>query len=161
MNLRQYREEKNITLKEASIITNVPLRTYIRYENDESYGNDLKRKQMLELFEEKFQINEEKGILSINEIRKIVTDIFLKYKNNIDFCYLFGSYAKGVARENSDVDLCVSTDLKGMQFVGLIEEVRHSLNKKVDLIRLSDLSNNIELINEIMKDGIKVYEYKN
>ena len=32
-----------------------------------------------------------------------------------------------------------------------------ALNKKVDLIRLNDLGDNISLINEIMKDGMKIY----
>ena len=44
-----------------------------------------------------------------------------------------------------------------MKFIGLIEEIREALHKKVDLIRLSDLNNNIDLVNEIMKDGIKIY----
>ena len=44
-----------------------------------------------------------------------------------------------------------------LTFIGLIEELRVSLNKKVDLLRLSDMKNNIELVHEIMKDGIKIY----
>ena len=36
-----------------------------------------------------------------------------------------------------------------------VEELRESLHKKVDLIRLCDLHSNIELINEIMCDGIR------
>ena len=72
--------------------------------------------------------------------------------------YLFGSYAKGYAKENSDVDLCVSTDLTGLRFVGLSGELREELKKKVDLLRLSDIQNNYELINEVMQDGIKIYE---
>ena len=80
-----------------------------------------------------------------------------KYKDMVEFCYLFGSYAKGYAKETSDVDLCVSTSLSGLKYVGLAESLRIVLNKKVDLIRLSDLSNNVGLVSEIMKDGIKIY----
>lgn len=157
MNLKEYRKGKGITSKEASIVCGVPLRTYIRYENDDSYGSNLKRDKILSLLKEKYEVTEEKGLLSIEEIKSKVTDIFSKYKDEISFCYLFGSYVKGYAKEDSDVDLCISTSLTGLRFVGLIEELRVSLNKKVDLLRLSDMKNNIELLNDIMKDGIKIY----
>ena len=157
MNLKEYRKGKGIKSKEASIVCGVPLRTYIRYENDDSYGSNLKRDKILSLLKEKYEVTEEKGLLSIEEIKNKVTDVFSKYKDEISFCYLFGSYVKGYAKEDSDVDLCISTSLTGLRFVGLIEELRVSLNKKVDLLRLSDMSNNIELLNDIMKDGIKIY----
>lgn len=157
MGLKEYRKEIGITSKEASIVCGVPLRTYIRYENDDSYGSNLKRDKILSLLKEKYEVTEEKGLLSIEEIKNKVTDIFSKYKDEISFCYLFGSYAKGYAKDDSDVDLCISTSLTGLTFIGLIEELRVSLNKKVDLLRLSDMKNNIELVHEIMKDGIKIY----
>lgn len=58
---------------------------------------------------------------------------------------------------NSDADLYISSSLTGLRFVGLIEKIRQILCKKVDLIRSSELENNIELVNEILKDGIKIY----
>ena len=75
----------------------------------------------------------------------------------VDFCYLFGSYAKGYAKEDSDVDLCVSTSLTGFDFIGLHNRLSEVLHKKVDLIRVDTLKDNIELLNEIMKDGIRIY----
>ncbi len=156
MTLKDYRKELGITINEASNVTCVPLRTYIRYEKDETYGNSLKREQIFKLLKDKYEITEEKGILSIKEISKIICDVLKKY-NEVEFCYLFGSYAKGYAKENSDIDLCISTSLVGLSFVGLIEELRVSLNKKVDVLRLKDLNNNIDLINEIMKEGIKIH----
>ena len=42
-------------------------------------------------------------------------------------------------------------------FAGRDEVIRNVLHKKIDLVRFSNLNNNIELINEIMKDGIKIY----
>lgn len=157
MELKDYRNKIGITINEASIITNVPVRTYIRYENDEKYGSVLKRNQMLLSLQDKYEITEVKGILSVELIKKRVESVLVNYKNEVSFCYLFGSYAKGYPQGDSDVDLCISTTLKGMAFVGLIEELRTSLNKKVDLIRLSDLNDNIELVNEIMKDGVRIY----
>lgn len=80
-----------------------------------------------------------------------------KYKDTVDFCYLFGSYAKGYATEKSDVDLCVSTSLKGLDVLGLMEDIRNVLHKNVDLVRFNTLEKNLTLLSEIMKDGIRIY----
>ncbi len=157
MKLKEFRKSLNITANEASNSIGIPLRTYVRYENDEDYGSPMKRNIIFQLLQDKFEINEKKGILSLKQIESIVKNVLNNYKNEISFCYLFGSYAKGYATEISDVDLCISTTLTGMAFVGLIEELRRSLKKKVDLLRITDLNDNIELINEIMKDGVKIY----
>ncbi len=109
------------------------------------------------ILKSKYEINEKKGILSIDQIKKGVEKVLGNYNEEVSFCYLFGSYAKGYAKEDSDIDLLISTTIKGMSFTGLIEELRETLNKKIDLIRLSNMNDNIELINEIMKDGIKIY----
>ena len=157
MGLKDYRTNLGITAKEASVVTNVPLRTYIRYENDDEYGNTLKRKQILLSLQEKYEVTEEKGVLTVKIIRNIVNEVLSNYGDKISFCYLFGSYAKDYANDSSDVDLCISTSLTGLTFVGLIEELRQALHKKVDLLRLSDLNGNEELLKEIMKEGIKIY----
>ena len=146
-----------VSVKDASIVSGVPLRTYIRYETDDNYGNELKRKQIIMSLKEKYEINEDKGILCINDIKEIVAKILSNYDKDISFCYLFGSYSKGYAKDNSDIDLCISTSLTGVAFVGLIEELREALNKRIDLLRTNDLKDNIELVEEIMKSGIKIY----
>ena len=56
----------------------------------------------------------------------------------VQYQYLFGSYAKGNATEGSDVDLLVSTDVRGLKFYGLaekrymIKDNRYYLNKMKD-----------------------------
>ena len=51
-------------------------------------------------------------MLKLENIKTKVSEVLDKYKDEVKFCYLFGSYAKGYAKENSDVDLCISTSLK-------------------------------------------------
>lgn len=109
------------------------------------------------MLKQKYDITENKGVLTIKQIQVVINDVFKDYDDKIDFCYLFGSYAKGYATETSDIDLCISTSISGLAFVGLIEKLQSSLHKKVDLIRLFDLGDNEELLKEIMKDGIKIY----
>ena len=157
MMLRDVRCDFNLTQKEAALSIGVPLRTYIRYEKNGD-EKSLKYVKMIELLKEKYEVTEDKGILSFKTIQDVLTTIFKEYGDEIDFCYLFGSYAKGYETEESDVDLCVSTNITGLRFVGLIEKIHDGLKKKVDLLRLNDISSNYELLNEIMKDGIKIYE---
>ena len=158
MNLRETRISYHLSQIDASIILGVPIRTYRRYENDNSYGDAFKRKMFIESLKKQCEITEEKGVLTIEQIKQIVTDLFeTKYKGKIDFCYLFGSYAKGTAKDKSDVDLYLFSSLTGLDFVGCIEDLRQTLHKKVDLIRSSELKNNIDLMNEILKGGIKIY----
>ena len=158
MTLKEIRESYNLSQLEAANIVGVPVRTFRRYESDESYGDLYKRQKFIDILIDQCEITEDKGLLNVEQIKKELSLLFdTQYKGVVHFCYLFGSYAKGYATEKSDVDLCVSTSLKGLDFVGLSEDIRNSLHKKIDLIRFDTLNNNLELIDEIMKDGIKIY----
>ena len=77
--------------------------------------------------------------------------------NTVKYCILFGSYAKGKETPTSDVDLLISANIKGLKFYGLVEELRVALHKKVDVLDMNQLKNNLELTEEILKDGIKIY----
>ena len=158
MDLLSLRKQYNLSQTDAATIVNMPLRTYIRYELDNNYGDPLKRETIIHKIQNGCEITEEKGVLSIEQITSTVRELLEeKYSDTVEFCYLFGSYAKGYATDKSDIDLCVSTSLTGIKFVGLAELLRQRLHKKIDLIRLSNLNNNIDLVTEIMKDGIKIY----
>ena len=155
MTLRELRKSKGITQQQAANFLEIPLRTYSDYENKAEKQTTFKYKYMLEKLFNYGYVDEENGLLSIEEIRKICNSVFEKYP--INFCYLFGSYAKGKATPSSDIDLLVSTSLSGLQFYGLVEELREKLHKKIDLLNEKQLSNNLELIREILKEGIKIY----
>lgn len=158
MTLLETRQTYNLSQMEASTSLGIPLRTYVRYEKDNDYGSTLKRKAMVEALNEKFEVTETKGLLTLEEIKNKVQKLFdEKYSGQINFCFLFGSYAKGYATEKSDIDICVSTSLTGFKFIGISEAVRGVLHKHVDLVQFENLDGNLELINEILKDGIKIY----
>ncbi len=61
------------------------------------------------------------------------------------------------ATPKSDVDLLISANVKGLQFYGLVEDIRTTLNKKVDVLDINQLKDNLDLTEEILKDGIKIY----
>ena len=155
MSIKVLRKSLDLTQKEASKIVNVPLRTYINYENDASKENTIKYLYIKEKLEEYGLIDETHGILSIEEIKRIVSFVLKKY--DVEYCYLFGSYAKGTALENSDVDLLISTTTSGLDFYGLVESLRVNLKKKVEVLSFSTLGNETDILNEVLKDGIKIY----
>lgn len=102
------------------------------------------------------KIDEEHGVLSLDDIQKTVTSVFQNY--DISFCVLFGSYARGEAQEKSDVDLLVDTPVTGLRFYGLVESLREALHKKVDLLNLDSLKNNEELTKNVLREGIRIYD---
>lgn len=155
MTLKQLRKGHNITQVECAKYLRIPLRTYQYYERDDANQNTIKYQFLVEKLQQYGFIDETHGILTIEQIKKVCEPIFIKYK--VQYCYLFGSYAKGKAKETSDVDLLVYTDVTGIQFYELIELLRENLKKKVDLLNQDQIKDNNELVNEILKDGIKIY----
>ena len=153
--LKELRIQKNMTQQEVSEKAGVSLRSYISYENDEDKTNTIKYRYLLDAVRKMNLIDEEHGILTVDQIREVCQDILDDY--DIEYCFLFGSYAKGQAKEDSDVDLLISSTVTGMKFYGLVERLREALCKKVDLLDTKQLVNNEGLITEILKDGIKIY----
>jgi hypothetical protein len=153
--LKSIRLDKELTQQQAAGIVGISLRSYKSYENDLDKRGNLKYNYIYEKLSQINPIDEEHGIVDLEYISRKCSEIFDKYK--INFCYLFGSYAKGKAKDDSDVDLLISTEIKGLKFFGLVEEIRNSLHKKVDVIEVAGLKDNVELLEEILKDGIKIY----
>ena len=56
-----------------------------------------------------------------------------------------------------DIDLMIVSGIDGIEYYQLLNELETKLNKKVDLLRLEIAVQNVKLINEILKDGIKIY----
>ena len=74
------------------------------------------------------------GVLTIKQIKDKILPILAKH--NIHEVYLFGSYARGEAKNDSDVDIyCEAGDIKTFIDQGFLEEeLEESLDKKVDLL---------------------------
>lgn len=155
MTLKELRTQNKLTQVECARYLGVPVRTYQNYEVDEKKRTSMKYMYMVQKLEQYGFVDETHGILSIQKIKEVCTEIFSGI--DVEYCYLFGSYAKGRATESSDVDLLVATSISGMKFYDLVETLRESLAKKVDVLNLEQLTNNPELVNEILKDGVKIY----
>jgi len=71
---------------------------------------------------------------SINEIKEIVSEVAKQY--GVERVYLFGSYARGEQREDSDIDLHVylGKELAGWGLGGLYSTLEDRLGIKVGLM---------------------------
>lgn len=153
--LKELRVEKKMTQQQVADFIGISLRSYKSYENDAEKYDTIKYKYIVEQLEKINYIDEEHGLLTVEDIIKKCFSVFEKY--DVNFCYLFGSYAKEKATPKSDVDLLISANIKGLKFYGLVEEIRVALRKKVDVLDINQLTDNFELTEEILKDGIKIY----
>ncbi len=94
-------------------------------------------------------------IYTVNDIQRVLYPVLNSHK--VKKAVLFGSYVKGEATENSDVDLLVDSGLKGLAFFGLLEDITTSLGKDVDLLDTSQIIPNSPIDNEIAKSGVVIY----
>lgn len=155
MSIRQLRESKGLTQSKCAEYLQIPLRTYKRYESDESKINKIKYLYIIDRLNDYGLIDEEHGKLTIEQIKEICAAVFRSY--SVEYCYLFGSYSKGRETETSDVDLLVSMPVDGLKFYELTELLRENLKKKVDVLDVAQLNNNPALVQEILRDGVKIY----
>ncbi|MBK8920836.1 MAG: nucleotidyltransferase domain-containing protein [Saprospirales bacterium] len=77
--------------------------------------------------------------------------------------YLFGSYARGEADRNSDIDILVELDYSkkiGLAFFGMQMDLEALLNKKVDLLSTEGISPHVKPYIELDKTLIYEKEYR-
>ena len=77
---------------------------------------------------------------SISEIKEIVSEIAKQY--GAERVYLFGSYARGEERNDSDIDLHVyQGDIFGFKIGGFYADLEEKLENKIDLV-IGELTEN-------------------
>ena len=72
--------------------------------------------------------------------------------------WLFGSYARGEADENSDLDFLVigGEGFKLTQIFVFGEELREILNKRVDVFEINEINQDSEFYKTIMSEKVLV-----
>lgn len=101
--------------------------------------------------------------LSVEEIKSKITPIAKKF--DVPVVYLFGSYARKEERDHSDIDLVYygeNSKAVGIEQFHFQEELEQALNKKIDLIRLEDLEDPINMDSSVTQDffseKVELYE---
>jgi predicted nucleotidyltransferase len=92
---------------------------------------------------------------TISEIKNKIADTSRQY--GIQKAYLFGSYARGEAGLESDIDICIE---KGkirtlFELSGFRQDLEETLKNKVDVVTTAGLSGDFK--EQIEKDMILIY----
>ena len=105
-------------------------------------------------------------IYSIYEIQQRIAPVAKQY--GVKAVFLFGSYARGEAREDSDIDLLVDTsgtNLRSLLSLGALYcDLEAALQKPIDLITVSVLDQRAQMPSEemfretVMKEKLNVYD---
>jgi predicted nucleotidyltransferase len=94
-------------------------------------------------------------IYSIDEIKKKVSVLASRY--GAERIYLFGSYARGEAKEGSDIDFRIDKGkIRGLSLAGLLVDIEESLKIPVDLLTTNSLDK--KFLENIKKDEVLIYE---
>lgn len=105
-------------------------------------------------------------VYKIEEIAERVRPIAKRY--GISKVYLFGSYARGEATEESDVDLLIDArNICGLFALGgVYADLEEALNKEIDLVTIEALDERkddpltIRFVKEISGEEKLIYETK-
>ncbi len=94
---------------------------------------------------------------TIEELRRIITQI--AQAHGLRSVSLFGSYSKGTARRDSDVDLKIEKGsvMSLFQLSGLRLDIEDALRVPVDLV--TNDSSDREFLDMIAKDEVLLYGY--
>ena len=98
----------------------------------------------------------DKRIFTLENIIAMVKPLAEKYK--VKEIYLFGSYARGEADENSDLDFLVfgGDGFKLTNVLALGEDLRGVLKKKVDIFEIREVNQDSEFYKTIMREKVLV-----
>ena len=95
-------------------------------------------------------------IFTLDKINSLVAPIAKKY--GVKEIYLFGSYARGEANENSDLDFLVfgGDNFKLTLIFALAEDLRKALQKDVDVFEINEINKDSNFYHTIMKEKLLV-----
>ena len=94
--------------------------------------------------------------MSFLTIKENISKIAKNY--DIEKVYLFGSYMKGTATEDSDIDIFIESTLYGLDYFEFAEALRERLGKKIGLLSNKTVEPNSVIKNEIKETGLIIYE---
>lgn len=97
-----------------------------------------------------------KEIFTFENITNLVTPIAKKF--GVKEIYLFGSYARGEATENSDIDFLVfgGDNFKLTLIFALAEDLRKAFQKEVDVFEINEINKDSNFYHTIMKEMLLV-----
>ena len=96
------------------------------------------------------------SVFTMEQIAAAVKPLAAKYR--VKEIYLFGSYARGEADENSDLDFLVfgGEMFRRTMIFALAEDLREVLKKNVDVFEITEVNPDSNFYQTIMKEKVLV-----
>lgn len=158
--IKEARTKYKITQKDLLEITDIPLRTIENWESGKRQPSPWVKKLIISYLDNLLHndfgiITEKKGYYTIGQIKHLLLPLIFNY--DISRIILFGSYSKGIQDARSDIDLVIDGNIRGLDFIRLLEDISNLFVKSVDVIHLSQVKKNTHTYNEIVK-GTIIYD---
>lgn len=95
-------------------------------------------------------------MLTVAEIEQSVKTLLVKY--NADYALLFGSYARGDATPDSDVDVVVfgGRHFKKTNIFAFSEDLRQMIGCDADVFEICEVDQSTPFFQSVLKEGIKI-----
>ena len=99
-------------------------------------------------------MDKREAVNKVKAFRQLLSNYF-QFEN----IYLFGSYAKGTNREDSDIDVAIIVDhIEGDYFSinPLLWKLRRQIDDRIEPILIERNFDDADFLGEIQKNGIKI-----
>ena len=96
------------------------------------------------------------SVLTIEMIKDVIAPIAAKY--GVESIYVFGSYARGEATIDSDIDFLVfgGKGFKLSMVYALAEDIREAFGKDVDVFEINEINVGSDFYENVMKEKVLV-----
>ena len=93
---------------------------------------------------------------TLPEIENAIKSLLFKY--NAEYVLLFGSYARGEATDDSDIDIVVfgGDNFKKTNIFAFAEDLRQILGKDVDAFEICEINKSSSFYENVIREGIKI-----
>ena len=96
------------------------------------------------------------GTLALDEIKSVVKELLKRY--HAVYALLFGSYARGEATPESDIDIVI---IGGKNFVprnifALAEDLREMTGRDADVFEIREVNTGTPFYESVMREGIRI-----
>ena len=157
--LRTRRKKLGLTQEQVAKACGVSRRTYQTYEETNAINATFD--ELLRRLDEMGVLDGGNYIASIKGIKFAARSVFSKHPE-VRCAYLYGSYARGEATGKSDIDILVVCHDMGLDFFDMGLELSEMLHKEIDLQTHDQIVDSSSLIEDILVEGIKIYDkFKN
>ena len=96
------------------------------------------------------------SVITMNELEKMIRELLHKY--HAEYALLFGSYARGEATADSDIDVIVygGANFRPADIFAFGEELRQLTGKEVDAFEIREVNVGTPFYHAVMDEGVRI-----